>query len=92
MNLTVSYFGQLATVADKDSELVDAADGAHLVDLMGKLCERHGDEFRSFVLDDGGTLRPSLLITVNGRSVDRANPPSLSDGDEIALLPPIAGG
>lgn len=46
----------------------------------------------SRVLLDGDMVRPSVLALLNDTPIDKANPPALRDGDQLTLLPAIAGG
>ena len=57
-----------------------------------KLADSYGKTFRHIVFDDSGDVRLSMIILVNGSTIKTNKPPELHDGDEIALLTPIAGG
>lgn len=71
-------------------------DGSSVVELLGVVAERMGVELDSETLmgQRKADVRRAFVIAINGRSlvaldgVDTA----LKDGDDIALLPPIAGG
>ena len=46
------------------------------------------------LFENDGSLKPYVILMINGKRVDRkatADIP-LHDGDEVALLPPVAGG
>ena len=51
-----------------------------------------GDRIHYFLFDDAGEVRKSLLIALNNASLAGAPPPTLREGDEVTLLPPISGG
>ena len=56
--------------------------------------ERQYPGFRKELYDDGGSLKRFINVCVNGQeisSLDGQNTP-VSDGDEIAIFPAIAGG
>ena len=58
----------------------------HLVDIMPNSSVR-------FVLEELGLdmwLSQGLMVSINGNKVSEDEP--VSDGDEIALLPPVSGG
>lgn len=57
-------------------------DGDTVDAVLDNAVVRYGDEFASLV----GICR----IWVNGESADRTT--RVSDGDEVALLPPVSGG
>jgi len=45
-------------------------------------------------LFESGKLRPRVILTLNGRTLDRANCMStlVAEQDQIAIFPPVAGG
>ena len=92
MKVTVNYFGQVRQIAGKESEAGDYRESLGLCELVADLAEKYGSEFRGIVLDASGQLRPSLLALINGQAVDKGARAELKDGDEVTLLPPIAGG
>ena len=58
----------------------------HLVDILPNSSVR-------FVLEELGLemwLSHGLMVSINGNKVSEDEP--VSDGDEIALLPPVSGG
>ncbi len=92
MKVSMVYFAQLKDAAGTSSEIVELPDGADLASAVSDAARRHGEAFRKIALDEGGNIRPSLLVTVNGRPAARGAVVELRDGDEISLLSPIAGG
>ena len=63
---------------------------------LAALCDRvatTADGRRQLFAADGG-LEPTLIVVVNGRAVAAADRGALvlGDGDEVVLMPPIAGG
>ena len=73
-----------------------------VVRLFAGLRERAGTGRREIVLDEGAVLEdvwpalglgdepPGLLFAVNRKYAEPGQP--LSDGDEVALIPPVSGG
>ena len=92
MNITVHYCGQIGQAIELDGEAIECAESIPLADLLNDLAGRHGDAFRRLVFDDAGEVRTSLLITINDNAVRLSSPPTLEEGDELTLLPPISGG
>lgn len=62
--------------------------------LIEILSKKFGDRFVKEVLDEDGNPKKTVKIFVNGRDMDFLNGLStkLKDGDEVALIPPVAGG
>jgi MoaD family protein len=62
--------------------------------LLEMLSERFGEKFDVEVLDADGLPKKTVKIFVNGRDIDFLDGLStvLKDGDEVALVPPVAGG
>ncbi len=81
MRVTVLYFAVFRERLGTDVEQLELADGAALSALVATLEERHPAV---------RTLRGRYRIAVNQDMVD--GPVVLADGDEVALIPPVAGG
>ncbi len=92
MKVTIHYLGQLEQLAGKPSETRELRQPVRLSDLLADLAGHYGDEFRRMVTDETGGPRSSLLVVMNGEAVSKTSSPALQDGDEVTLLPPIAGG
>lgn len=68
--------------------------GHTVQDLLTQLCDERGTKFCKTVFDDAGQLRRYIKVLVNGRGLhvlQGLNTP-LSDGDVVAIFPPVAGG
>ncbi|MFQ5440702.1 MAG: ThiF family adenylyltransferase [Nitrosopumilaceae archaeon] len=65
-----------------------------LSDAFAKISDVMGDDFRRRVLENDGTPRSLINIYINGKNAKFSNgmETSLSDGDEIYILPAVAGG
>lgn len=81
MEVTVLFFGVLYDLTGKRRESVRLQDGARLADLWT-------DYVRRFPRLE--PMAASLLTSVNEEFTDRSQ--ILSDGDEVAFLPPVSGG
>jgi molybdopterin converting factor small subunit len=90
MRVTVHYMTQLKRLARCASEPVEIRDGSCLTDLLLHLAERHGDAFRSMLLDESATPRKSLLFFVGEEHAELTRP--LREGDAVTLLAPMSGG
>lgn len=88
MKIRFSYFAQIRQKAGTESETIDAADGTTALDVLKSI--DHGDEFRDLLFDESGALRPVILFVVN--EVPAAPDQLLSDGDQVQVFSPVAGG
>jgi len=65
-----------------------------LNDVFAKISANMGDDFKRRVLNDDGTPRSLINIYINGKNAKFSSglDTALSDGDEIYILPAVAGG
>ncbi len=94
MRVKVKYFAYIrAVVRDTKEETVELDGEAKLIDLLRKLSEKYGDNFRKAVFnhEDKSKLSEEVIILVNGRSVDDLEIP-LKDGDTVSIMPFLSGG
>jgi molybdopterin synthase catalytic subunit/molybdopterin converting factor small subunit len=81
MRVRVVYLGILKDFAGKSTESVELADGARVSDLWLQLVTMY-PKFKGFA--------SSVAVAVNQEYAPPAT--QLSDGVEVALLPPVSGG
>ncbi len=88
--IKVRYLGAFADAARSKEATYELA-APTLGSLIAYLLQENGDKFRSLLVDSSGKkLRGGATVLVNGERRDLQY--KLSDGDEITLLTPIAGG
>src|ERR1051325_12055627 len=90
MRITIHYMAQIKRAAGCSSEEMDAPDGADLRAALRTLGQRHGDGFRTLLLDEANEPRRSLLFFVADDHAELSRP--LKDGDAVTILAPMAGG
>ena len=91
MAVTVKLPTQLRDAAGGAS--ATQVDGASVGEALDNLYSRHA-ELRSRMADDGGGLRRFVNVYLGGediRFLDGLDTP-VSDGDELTILPAVAGG
>jgi molybdopterin synthase sulfur carrier subunit len=76
------------------NQLTITLKGSTIQDLLDQLCEDRGPTFCETIFDEKGELRRYIKILVNGRGIHvlQGLNSELSDGDVIAVFPPVSGG
>jgi len=71
-----------------------AVTASSLLESFGQVSEIMGDDFKRRVLNDDGSPRSLINIYINGKNARFSGGmnTSLKDGDEIYILPAVAGG
>jgi len=69
-------------------------DADTLKDAFAKISESMGDDFKRKVLNEDGTPRSLINIYINGKNAKFSSglDTALSDGDDVSILPAVAGG
>jgi molybdopterin converting factor subunit 1 len=80
MTVTVLLFASYADAVGRSSIELDLRTGATVDDVIEKVRK----------LGDGDRLPPAPLVAVNEQYASRTR--ELRGGDEVALIPPVAGG
>jgi sulfur-carrier protein len=91
MTVTVKLPTQLRAAAGNETEA--QVDGTTVGEALEALYGRHG-ELRARIADDGGGLRRFVNVYLGGediRFLEGLDTP-VSDGDELTILPAVAGG
>jgi MoaD family protein len=97
LRVSVRYFTVLREIVGKKEETLVLPKGEKVTvnGVLECLREKYGKAFNEYVYDqDSGEVKGFLQFLVNGRSVSgaKAMDSSLSDGDVLAILPPVSGG
>jgi len=91
-NVNVKFYGALVEAAKhQKSTQVNAS---NVRELLNNLAENYGDSFKQKVLDSKGGPQAFVNIFINNtdiRHLKNAETP-LNEGDEILILPAVAGG
>ena len=91
MPVTIKLPTQLRSAADGKSEA--EASGATVGEVLEGLCTQH-PELRDRLLDDGAGLRRFVNVYLRGEDIRFLDglETQVSDGDELTILPAVAGG
>jgi MoaD family protein len=91
MAVTIKLPTQLRDAAGNRTEAT--VEGTTVGEALGSLYAQHG-ELRTRIADDGGALRRFVNVYLGGediRFLEGLDTP-VSDGDELTILPAVAGG
>ncbi len=92
MIVHIRPFANFRDILGKDLR-VELEDGSTVKELLDSLCTSH-HRLKSAVFDGSGKVQEYVILMKNRKDVDSLEglETMLSDGDEVAILPPIAGG
>ena len=85
MKVNILYFAKLREAVGVESETLEINDNSKVSDLLYFL--QHREEKWSEYFNDKKNL---LRVAINQKIVDSDH--FISDGDEIAIFPPVTGG
>ena len=90
MSVTVKIPAQLRAVTDGEGEI--EVEGATVGEALDAVFDEH-DDLRERITEDGG-LRRFVNVYVSGEDIRFRDglETELSDGDEVTILPAVAGG
>jgi molybdopterin synthase sulfur carrier subunit len=90
VSIVVKIPAQLRAVTDGEGEI--EVEGATVGDALDAVFEQH-DDLRERITEDGG-LRRFVNVYVSGEDIRFRDglETQLSDGDEVTILPAVAGG
>jgi MoaD family protein len=88
----VKFFGLIVEAAGKQTQA--QAKAATVRELLQNLSVEHGETFKKKLFDSNGELQGFVNVFVNNtdiRHIKELETP-LKDGDEVLILPEVAGG
>ena len=97
VQISVRFFTTLREVIGKKEETLkfSGREDVTVDTVLERLVELHGKSFVEYVYDQkDGKVRGFLQFLVNGRSISSFEGlgTRLSDGDVLAIIPPVGGG
>ena len=94
VRVVVKYLGGISVVTQVERETIQTRETT-LGAILQMIFDRYNEDFEREVCEPGTRdLKEYITIVLNGQAVPHADLDSteVSDGDEIAWLPPILGG
>jgi MoaD family protein len=97
MLVSVRFFTSLREIVGKREETLEFSDGEKITvnTVLKRLAERYGKDFVNYLYDSKtGDVKGFLQFLINGRSAStlKGLETELSDGDVLAIIPPVGGG
>jgi len=92
MTVKVRFFARFRELFGGDI-ITDVPEGASFMGLIKEIAEMNREGYDA-IFDDTGAFREFVILMKNGKRIDCANAVQtpVTDGDEIAVFPPVAGG
>ncbi len=92
MIVRVRAFANFKDILGRDLN-VGLKDNSTVKDLLDNLSISH-QGFRSAIFDESGQVKEYIILMKNRKNIDFLSglETKLSEGDEVAILPPVAGG
>ncbi|MEM3699297.1 MAG: ubiquitin-like small modifier protein 1 [Candidatus Bathyarchaeia archaeon] len=97
MRVSVRFFTSLREIVGKREETLEFSDSEKVTidSVLKRLSERYGKDFDDYLYDSRtGEVKGFLQFLINGRSAStlKGLATELSNGDVLAIIPPVGGG
>ena len=92
--IKVQYFGSVRAAVLKSEEDVGVGLNITAYQLLQKLADDYGENFREEIFEKKTNLREDVTVTVNGKIIAHTEiaQTNLKPGDTVALFPTFPGG
>jgi len=92
MMVHLKAFASFKDILGKEKD-VDIKEGSSVGELLEDLSSRNA-RLKDAVFDETGQLRDYVILMKNRKSIEHMEGlnTKLNEGDEVAILPPVAGG
>jgi len=92
MTVRIRFFARFRELFGPEMTITPEKETA-VADLIRKIAQDNDEGYKA-VFDEHGAFREMVILTVNGTRLDPedALKARVTDGDEIAVFPPVAGG
>ncbi len=92
--ITVRYLALVKEMTQRSVDIIMIPGGSAVSHLIDHIAESYGIQMRSNLLDDESKSQNRFSLIINGEMLDRSkfDTKILNDKDEVAIIPPIAGG
>jgi molybdopterin synthase sulfur carrier subunit len=92
MTVKIRFFARFRELLGTDI-MTDVAEGTMFTSLIITIAKKNPEGYTA-LFDEKGAFREFVILMKNGRRIDIADAAKtpVTDGDEIAVFPPVAGG
>ncbi len=93
-NIKISFLSLLKDILDMEEISLSIEEESTIKDVLKQLIKMLGKDFEKTIFSSPDEIKKYILLSLNGKEIRSADYWSiyLHDGDEIILLPAIAGG
>ncbi len=95
MELCIRFFTRLREITGKKEETLNfhAGEQVTVEKVIKKLSDEYGKDFLDYIYDEKThQVRGFLQFLINGKRAAKGLSTRLSEGDVLAILPPVGGG
>jgi len=91
-SVTVRLFAGLRDIFDWHQSQIPIAQAPNVARLLESICRTETQ--REALLDDSGEIAAGVILLINGHhaALRGGSAACITEGDEVAIFPPIAGG
>lgn len=92
MKVRIRFFARFRELLGTDI-IAEPASGTALAGLIREVARKNGEGYDA-IFDEHGAFREFVILMRNGKRIEAADAEKaeISDGDEIAVFPPVSGG
>ena len=92
MKVRVRFFARFRELLGTDI-IVEPVSGTGLAALIREVARKNGEGYDA-IFDEHGAFREFVILMRNGKRIEAADAEEtgVTDGDEIAVFPPVSGG
>lgn len=94
LNIKISFLSLLVDIIGREEISLSIEENSTIKDVLKQLVIKFGKDFEKIIFKSPDDISKYIILSLNGRDIrffNNLNTP-LHNGDEIILLPAIAGG